>query len=36
MTAPKDIAEEGSGKAKGKKIDAYELSDAIDVFKKYN
>jgi hypothetical protein len=36
MTAPKDIVEEGPGKTKGKKIDAYELSEAVDVFKKYN
>lgn len=26
MTAPKDIPDEGAGKSKGKKIDAYELS----------
>ena len=35
MTAPKDIAEANDGKPK-KKIDAYELSEAIDIFKKYN
>jgi hypothetical protein len=36
VTAPKDIVEEGAGKSKGKKIDAYELSEAVDIFKKYN
>ena len=35
MKAPKDIQEEVQGKPK-KKIDAYELSDAVDFFKKYN
>ena len=35
MTAPKDTAEEIS-KGKGKKMDAYELSEAVDIFKKYN
>ena len=35
MTAPKDIAEE-PGKGKAKKMDAYELSEAVDIFKKYN
>ena len=36
MTAPKDIPEEAAGKGKGKKVDAYELSEAVDIFKKYN
>lgn len=36
MTAPKDTAEEGASKAKGKKIDAYDLSEPVDIFKKYN
>lgn len=36
MTAPKDIKDEGTGKGKGKKIDAYDLSEAVDVFKKFN
>ena len=36
MTAPKDIKDEGAGKGKGKKIDAYDLSEAVDVFKKFN
>ena len=36
MTAPKDIPDEGGSKAKGKKIDAYDLSEAVDIFKKYN
>lgn len=36
MSAPKDIVETGAGKAKGKKMDAYELSEAVDIFKKYN
>lgn len=37
MSAPKDIVEEGAGgKNKGKKMDAYELSEAVDIFKKYN
>ena len=37
MTAPKDIPDEsGPGKAKNKKIDAYDLSEAVDIFKKYN
>ena len=37
MTAPKDIVEEGpGGKNKAKKIDAYDLSEAVDIFKKYN
>ena len=35
MKAPKDIQEEVSGKPK-KKIDAYDLSEAVDIFKKYN
>lgn len=35
MKAPKDIPEEG-GKNKGKKLDAYQLSEAVDIFKKYN
>jgi len=35
MTAPKDIPEVNDGKPK-KKVDAYELSEAFDVFKKYN
>ena len=35
MKAPKDIQEEASGKPK-KKIDAYDLSEAVDIFKKYN
>ena len=35
MTAPKDIAEANDGKPK-KKVDAYDLSEAVDVFKKYN
>ena len=36
MTAPKDIPMEGGQKNKGKKIDAYDLSEAVDIFKKYN
>ena len=36
VTAPKDTAEEGASKAKGKKIDAYDLSEPVDIFKKYN
>lgn len=36
MSAPKDIPEETGGKGKGKKIDAYDLSEAVDIFKKYN
>lgn len=39
MTAPKDIpvaAEGGNGKGGNKKIDAYEISDAVDIFKKFN
>lgn len=36
MTAPKDIKQEGGGKNKGKKVDAYDLSEAVDVFKKFN
>ena len=36
MTAPKDVPDEGGNKAKGKKIDAYDLSEAVDIFKKYN
>lgn len=35
MTAPKDIPEANDGKPK-KKMDAYELSQAVDIFKKYN
>jgi hypothetical protein len=36
MTAPKDIPDEVGGKNKGKKVDAYDLSEAVDVFKKFN
>ena len=37
MSAPKDLPDEtGPGKSKGKKIDAYDLSEAVDIFKKYN
>jgi hypothetical protein len=39
MTAPKDIQESlGDNGAKGgkKKLDAYEISDAQDIFKKFN
>ncbi len=37
MKAPKgeDDAEQGDGKKK-KKVDAYDLSEAVDVFKKFN
>lgn len=35
MTAPKDIPDAADGKGK-KKVDAYDLSEAVDVFKKYN
>ena len=35
MTAPKGIVEANDGKPK-KKIDAYDISEAFDVFKKYN
>ena len=35
MKAPKDIEEKTDGKPK-KKVDAYELSEAVDIFKKYN
>lgn len=35
MSAPKDVPDEGA-KGKGKKMDAYELSEAVDIFKKYN
>ena len=36
MKAPKDVPEEGAGKGKAKKMDAYDLSEAVDIFKKYN
>jgi hypothetical protein len=36
MTAPKDIPEENGNKSKSKKIDAYDLSEAVDIFKKFN
>jgi hypothetical protein len=37
MTAPKDTVEEGTGqKGNNKKIDAYDLSEAVDIFKKFN
>ena len=35
MKAPKDIPDE-VGKNKGKKVDAYDLSEAVDIFKKFN
>ena len=35
MSAPKAIDDNAEGKPK-KKIDAYELSEAVDIFKKYN
>lgn len=34
MSAPKDVQDEVVGKPK-KKMDAYELSEAVDIFKKY-
>jgi cytoskeleton-associated protein 5 len=36
MTAPKEAKQEDGGKGKGKKVDAYDLSEAVDVFKKFN
>lgn len=39
MTAPKDVQDSiGDNGAKGgkKKLDAYEISDAVDIFKKFN
>ena len=35
ISAPKDVPDEGA-KGKGKKVDAYDLSEAVDIFKKYN
>ena len=36
MTAPKDAGDEKMGGGGKKKMDAYELSDAVDIFKKFN
>ena len=35
MSAPKDVVDETGGKQK-KKVDAYQLSEAVDIFKKFN
>lgn len=36
MKAPKDIEDEKMGSGPKKKIDAYELSESVDIFKKFN
>lgn len=35
MSAPKEIAEEKNA-ANTKKLDAYEIAEPVDIFKKYN
>lgn len=37
MTAPKDAGDQNvGGTGPKKKMDAYELSEAVDIFKKFN